>query len=81
MTARSGGNPSGEDISAGIAPDCTPTIRQARAMAARKLSGRAFPVPAMSAAVPWSGEVRMIGRPRVTLTVWSKASVLAGISA
>src|SRR5690606_10080203 len=49
--------------------------------AAIRLSGRALPVPAMSKAVPWSGEVRMKGRPSVTLTAVSKASVLAGISA
>ena len=35
----------------------------------------------MSKAVPWSGEVRTKGRPRVTLTALSKASVLIGISA
>ena len=36
--------------------------------AAMRLCGFAFPVPAMPSAVPWSGEVRMKGRPRVTLT-------------
>ena len=37
--------------------------------------------PAMSKAVPWSGEVRTIGRPSVTLTPSSKCSVFSGISA
>jgi hypothetical protein len=38
-------------------------------------------LPAMSKAVPWSGEVRMIGRPSVTLTPSSKSSAFIGISA
>ena len=42
-------------------------------------AGLATPLPAMSKAVPWSGEVRMNGRPSVTLTPASKASVLIGI--
>jgi hypothetical protein len=46
-----------------------------------RLSGRATPRPAMSNAVPWSGEVRMKGRPSVTFTASSKAMVLIGISA
>ena len=54
-----------------------PAIRSA----AIRLSGFAWPLPAMSKAVPWSGEVRMKGRPSVTLTASSKASVFAGISA
>ena len=33
-----------------------------------RLAGSARPVPAMSKAVPWSGEVRTKGRPSVTLT-------------
>jgi len=33
-----------------------------------RLDGLALPVPAMSNAVPWSGEVRTNGRPSVTLT-------------
>ena len=49
--------------------------------AAIRLSGRATPFPAMLKAVPWSGEVRIKGRPSVTFTVSSNASVLAGISA
>ena len=40
----------------------------------------AFPVPAMSYAVPWSGEVRMRGRQAVKLTPSLKAMVLNGIS-
>src|ERR1700758_4048284 len=55
--------------------------RAARRNAAIRLAGLARPVPAMSKAVPWSGEVRMKGRPSVTLTASSKASVLIGISA
>ena len=46
-----------------------------------RASGRALPLPAMSKAVPWSGEVRMKGRPSVTFTPSSKASVLKGTSA
>ncbi len=34
------------------------------------IAGSAEPVPAISNAVPWSTEVRMIGRPSVTLTAW-----------
>ena len=40
----------------------------------------ALPVPAMSKAVPWSGEVRMIGKPNVTFTPSQKDKVLIGIS-
>ena len=47
--------------------------------AAARLCGLALPVPAISKAVPWSGEVRTKGRPRVTFTVSSKAMVLTGI--
>src|SRR5690606_994306 len=36
--------------------------RRASFSAATRLSGRAMPLPAMSNAVPWSGEVRMKGR-------------------
>src|SRR6478735_7507719 len=56
-------------------------IRLASLNAAIRLAGLALPVPAMSKAVPWSGEVRMKGRPSVTLTASSKATVLIGISA
>ena len=41
----------------------------------------AMPWPAMSKAVPWSGEVRTMGKPSVTLTPPEKSSVLIGISA
>ena len=40
----------------------------ARSIAAIRLVGSALPVPAMLNAVPWSGEVRMIGRPSVVFT-------------
>src|SRR5262249_43104259 len=53
----------------------------ARRRAAMKLLGRALPLPASANAVPWSGEVRTNGRPRVILTPRSKAKVLSGISA
>src|SRR6185312_6164503 len=56
-------------------------IRAASRRAATRLAALARPVPAMSKAVPWSGEVRMNGNPSVTLTASSKASVLIGISA
>ena len=42
--------------------------RAASRSAAMRLVGSARPVPAMSKAVPWSGEVRTKGRPSVTLT-------------
>jgi len=35
--------------------------------------------PAMSKAVPWSGDVRTKGKPIVVLIAWSKASNLTGI--
>ena len=41
----------------------------------------ARPVPAISSAVPWSGDVRTKGRPSVTLTPPAKSTVLIGISA
>ena len=50
--------------------------RAASRSAATRLVGSARPVPAMSKAVPWSGEVRTKGRPSVTLTAWSKAQRL-----
>jgi hypothetical protein len=37
-------------------------------IASMRLSSLAMSLPAMSKAVPWSTDVRMIGRPRVTLT-------------
>ena len=53
--------------------------RSASLIAAMRLAGLARPFPAMSKAVPWSGEVRTNGRPSVTLTPSSKASVLTGM--
>ena len=47
---------------------CGAANRAARRSAAIRLVGSARPVPAMSNAVPWSGEVRTSGRPSVTLT-------------
>ena len=44
------------------------------ASAASRLPGSARPVPARSSAVPWSTEVRTIGRPSVTLTASPKAA-------
>ena len=41
-------------------------------MAASRLPGSIWPVPARLSAVPWSTEVRTIGRPRVTLIPWPK---------
>ena len=49
--------------------------------AAIRLVGSATPLPAISNAVPWSGEVRMNGNPSVTLTPPAKSIVLIGISA
>ncbi len=42
--------------------------RAARRSAATRLAESARPVPAISKAVPWSGEVRTKGRPSVTFT-------------
>jgi hypothetical protein len=56
-------------------------MSSAIAKAAIRLAGSARPVPAMSSAVPWSGEVRTKGRPSVTLTPPEKSMVLIGISA
>ena len=59
--------------------------RRAMSSAIRRLAirlvGSARPVPTMSRAVPWSGEVRTKGNPRVTLTPPAKSTVLIGISA
>ena len=51
------------------APPCAarPCLAASRSAAIRLL-GSARPLPAMSNAVPWSGEVRTIGRPSVTFT-------------
>ncbi len=59
MTSRSGGRSSIALMQAAVCP----AIRAARRSAAIKLEGLALPVPAMSKAVPWSGEVRMKGSP------------------
>ncbi len=48
-------------------------------MASTRLLGEAAFLPAMSNAVPWSGEVRANGSPRLTFTPESKASSLNGI--
>src|SRR5262249_31327034 len=56
-------------------------MRAASRKAAIRLAGFARPVPALSKAVPWSGEVRTKGRRRVTWTASSKARVLIGIRA
>ena len=73
------------DLRHALAPAPAPArsrpSRAASRSAAIRLDGSARPVPAMSKAVPWSGEVRTNGRPSVTLTASSKASVLIGISA
>ena len=58
----------------GLAARCVFASWPARSSAAMKLSGRANPLPAMSKAVPWSGEVRTKGRPSVTFTASSKAT-------
>src|SRR5262245_55144812 len=48
-------------------------------IAALRLPDSAWPLPASESAVPWSTEVRMIGRPSVTLTAEPKpASLSAG---
>src|SRR6185369_1718997 len=56
-------------------------IWSASRTAAIRLSARARPRPAMSKAVPWSGEVLTMGRPRVTFTPPQKSSIFTGISA
>ena len=48
--------------------------------AAQAWQGRATPKPAMAKPVPWSGEVRRKGSPRLVFTAASKASNLTGIS-
>lgn len=49
-------------------------------MALNRLEGEALACQAMLKAVPWSGDVRMMGRPSVTLTPVSKATILKGMS-
>ena len=72
----------GEAVHGGAGQD-----RRRRAMSsamrspAIRLVGSARPVPTISSAVPWSGEVRTKGRPSVTLTPPAKSTVLIGISA
>ena len=53
----------------------------ARRIAAIMLSGLARPRPAMSNPVPWSGEVRTMGSPRVMFTPPQKSSIFTGIRA
>src|SRR5687768_17309233 len=53
--------------------------RAASFTASNMLVGLAFPRQAISNAVPWSTDVRIIGKPRVTFTPRSKASILRGI--
>src|SRR5690606_27349466 len=48
-------------------------------IAARMLDGSARPVPAMSSAVPWSGEVRTYGSPRVMFTPWPNEATLIAV--
>src|SRR5690242_17506003 len=55
-----------DHVAGAIAP--APTRRAASLSAATRLVGSARPVPAISKAVPWSGEVRTKGKPRVTFT-------------
>ncbi len=69
MVSRSGGSPASASISARRSGcDAGGPCRRPSRSAAIRLAGSARPVPAMSSAVPWSGEVRTKGRPRVTLT-------------
>ena len=53
--------------------------RAANSTASIMLDGSATPFPAMSNAVPWSTDVRMIGSPIVTFTALPNASSLIGI--
>jgi len=70
------------EIQARVHAAGSPVVARVSAVwrAARVLSGRARFCPAMAKAVPWSGEVRIIGRPRVMLTPSSKAQSLSGAS-
>src|SRR5690606_19831169 len=52
-------------------------ISRAAATAVARLPGSARPVPARSSAVPWSTEVRTMGRPRVMLTALPKPLYLS----
>lgn len=53
----------------------------ARSIAAAVEPGFALFVPAMLCAVPWSGDVLIMGRPAVALTARSNPMVLIGASA
>src|SRR5690606_22085756 len=53
--------------------------RAAMRMAASREDSLAWPVPAMSKAVPWSTDVRNQGSPTVTLTPRSRWTALNGI--
>ena len=55
------------------------TIRAASSSALTRLVVEATPVQAMSNAVPWSTDVRTIGRPRATFTPDSKSSSFDGM--
>ena len=59
--------------------DSPTTSCAARRSASTMLSSLATPFHAMSKAVPWSTEVRTIGRPRVTVTLRSNPWVLIGM--
>jgi hypothetical protein len=54
--------------------------RAASNTASIMLDGSAMPLPAMSNAVPWSTDVRMIGSPSVTFTERPNASSFTGIN-
>src|SRR5260221_908458 len=56
-------------------------ISPASLRAAIRLVGLARPGPAMSKAEPWSGAVRMKGRPSVTLTPLSKSMGVSAMKA
>ena len=53
--------------------------RAASSVAAIMLDGSAMPRPAMSSAVPWSGDVRGNGSPRVMFTARPKAATLMAV--
>ena len=68
----------GYELSA-VRPGFPLASRSAISRAARMLDASAFPVPAMSSAVPWSGEVRGKGRPSVTFTARPNAATLIAV--
>ncbi len=55
-------------------------MKTANFMASIMLAGSADPVPAMSNAVPWSGDVRTTGNPSDTFTPLPAASIFSGMS-